>query len=195
MPAQEYPILEIDATFPQEGQQTGVFEFRKADVVEKIRTGPLVENGFSQVLGAISEVVEGVELDGISVNNGAGQRVWEIDIEGQFSTETETDGQWGASDDPTELSHVTATGGDRVQKAQVLLNFIETASTDSFSPARLIYGGFAPGGIMPSDHVDVYIEDPLARITRSDSSTFPSELTLVRTTDLSDPVSATQRTG
>jgi len=191
MPAQSYPILEIDATI--EGTfRTGRFEMRKATVDESIRTGPLVDNGFSQVLSAISEIVDDVELDGITVNNGAGQRIWDIDFEINTGPD---DGQWGYTSDDTVLNAASATGGDRYQKTQVLLNYLEKGQPDSMTPARLIYGGYAPDGIFSEDHVDVYIEDPGGEVRRDQSSSVPGSLTCVRTLDLSQPVSATERTG
>jgi hypothetical protein len=63
------------------------------------------------------------------------------------------------------------------------------------TPARLIYGGYASDGIMPDDYVDVYIEDPQGSVGRNESSTVPMSLTCIRTLDLSDPVSATERNG
>ncbi|WP_336358986.1 hypothetical protein [Haloarcula sp. CGMCC 1.6347] len=190
MPAQPYPILEIDATI--EGtQRTGRFEMRKASVDEAIRTGPLVDNGFSQVLSAISQVVDDVQLDGITVNNGAGERIWDIELE----INTGPDGQWGYTDDDSVLNAASATGGDRQQKTEVLLNYLEKGQPDSMTPARLIYGGYAPGGIFKADHANVYIEDPGGEVRRDESTIVPGSLTCVRTQDLSQPVSATERTG
>ncbi|GAA3882683.1 hypothetical protein [Haloarcula argentinensis] len=187
MTSQPYPIIEItgyvDGTY-----RTGRFHLKKASVSEEIRTGQLVTNGFSQALSAISRVVDDVQLDGISIGNGAGQRVWQIDAE----LNGVEDGQWGYSDDPSVLDAGSATGGDRIQKGEVLLNYLESG-TDSLTPARLIYGGFSPGGIMPDDSVSVYIEDPSVDIRRSDSSTAPVSLTCVRTMDLNNPVSATEQ--
>lgn len=184
---QDYPIIEIDSYV--EGEfRTGRFELPKATVEELIRTGQLVSNGFSQALSALSQVVDDVQLDGISIDNGAGQRVWEIDAE----LNGVEDGQWGYSDDPSVLDAGSATGGDRIQKGEVLLNYLESG-TDSLTPARLIYGGFSPGGIMPEDYVSVYIEDPSVDVRRSDSTTAPVSLTCVRTMDLNNPVSATEQ--
>ncbi|EMA19005.1 hypothetical protein [Haloarcula argentinensis] len=189
MTAQSYPIIEItgyvDGTY-----RTGKFHLPKSTVEEIIRTGQLVSNGFSQALSAISRVVDDVQLDGISIDNGAGQRVWQIDAE----LNCVEDGQWGYSDDASVLDPGSATGGDRIQKAEVLLNYLETG-TDSLTPAKLIYGGYSPGGFMPQDGVDVYIEDPSVDIRQSDSSTAPLSLTCVRTQDLSQPMSGTEQNG
>ncbi|WP_434531050.1 hypothetical protein ACODNH_05405 [Haloarcula sp. NS06] len=191
MPAQPYPILEIEAEI--EGtQRTGRFEMRKSDVQGGIRTGPLVDSGFSQALAAISEIIGEQQLDGITINNGAGQRYWEIDLEVRDEGD---DGQWGYTADESVLDSGSASGGDKYQKKQILLNYLEKGEPDSMTPARLIYGGYAPDGIMPEDHVDVYIEDPQGDLNRNESSTIPMSLTCIRTLDLSEPVSATERNG
>jgi len=121
MPAQPYPILLIEAEI--EGtQRTGRFAMRKADVQGGIRTGPLVDNGFSQALAAISEITGDQQLDGITINNGAGQRYWEIDL---TVNDDGGDGQWGYTADESVLDSGSATAGDRYQKKQVLLNYLE----------------------------------------------------------------------
>ncbi|MUV50981.1 hypothetical protein [Haloarcula sp. CBA1122] len=191
MPAQEYPILQIEAEI-EGAQRTGRFEMRKAEVQGGIRTGPLVDNGFSQALAAISEIIGEQQLDGITVNNGAGQRYWELDVEIRDDGD---DGQWGYTADESVLDSGSATAGDRYQKKQVLLNYLEKGEPDSMTPARLIYGGYAPDGIMPEDYVNVYIEDPQGSVDRDKSSTVPMSLTCIRTLDLSEAVSATERTG
>lgn len=189
MTAQDYPIIEITG-YVGGTYRTGKFHLPKSNTEEKIRTGQLVSNGFSQALSAISKVIDDVQLDGISIGNGAGQRVWQIDAE---LTGGE-DGQWGYSSDPSVLDAGSATGGDRTQKAQVLLNYLETG-TDSLTPAKLTYGGYSPDGFLPKDEVIIYIEDPSVNINRGESSTAPLSMTCVRTQDLSQPISATEQNG
>jgi len=190
---QPYPILTLSADLGGSvGQQTGVFEMRKATVSERVRTGPLVDNGLSQAISAITRAldVDSLPSAGITINNNAGQHVWDIDAE---LIGADGDGQWGSSSDPADLNAGTATGGDRTQKAQVFLRYLEKASTDSFAPAELQYGEYAPSGFMPEDSVSVFIEDPENAVDRGSSSTTDISLTAVQTPDLSGALTGTQR--
>lgn len=184
MAAQGYPIIEIDADFGGTiGQVTGRFEIKKATVSENTRTGYLVDSAFSQVIGLLAEYlpVDDTARKGITIDVGGGQHIFEIEFEGLG----EEDGQWGYSADTAVLDQATATGGDRVQKVQVLQRYINVAEVHSLSPARLIYGEWAPGGIMPRDHVPVYFEDPGLVSSREEAATFDGSTTLVETLDLS----------
>jgi len=180
MAAQDYPIFEIDATFPRVGQKTGVFEFKKATVEPQIRTGYLVENRLSDALGALGGLTDEGGRKGITVDTGGGQHVNEV----RFETLSEQDGQWGY-DSGTTLDEATASDGDRIQKAQIFNHYLIRASPDSFTPARLKYGEWAPGGVMPRDHLDVYLEEPSFTIDREKSSRINGSIRFVSTVDLS----------
>lgn len=189
MAAQPFPILEIDADFGSpHGEVTGVFHFRKATVEEVTRTGKLVSNQFSNLLGALEQLgvlPEGGDgREGITIDAGGGQHVFEIDLVGIGAE----DGQWGRTNDPDVLDQTSATGGDRIQKMNVLHRYINLGRTDSFHPARLIYGEYASGGIMPQDHLDVAIEDPNVVANREESSTFDSSITLVGIASLDEAI-------
>lgn len=194
MATQDYPIIEIDADFGGSiGEVTGRFELRKANVEEVTRTGKLVDNAFSQVLSLLSEYLP-IDLDGrkgITIDAGGGQHTFEIDFEGL----SDPDGQWGYTADTSVLDQASATGGDRIQKMQVFQRYIGVAKVHSLSPARLIYGEYAPNGFMPRDHVDVYFEDPNLLADRSEASTYDGSMTLVETIDFStNTLSGTQQT-
>jgi len=191
--AQNYPILEIDATIGRSiGQVTGTFELRKSSVETGVRTGPLVENQFATLITQLGNIFDGGEAGrrGITLDGGGGQHYYELDLEGIG----EDDGQWGYSNDADVLDEATATGGDRVQKVQVLMNYLRKGQPNSFTPARLKYGEYAPSGVMPEDHLDVYIEDPNAVVDRGEASVFTSSLTLIETVDLGEAITETART-
>lgn len=192
MTAQPYPILEIDATFPDLGEKTGVFEFRKSTVEEGVRTGPIVAGAFSELLSVLSQITgDGAGRQGITIDPGGGQSFTEIDME----SIGDDDGQWGYSNDAGVLDQATATGGDRVQKVQIFKNYLRYGSPDSLTPGRLKYGEWAPNGVMPDDYLDVYVEDPNALLDREQSSVLTGGLTLIETTDLTEVVSGEERTG
>lgn len=192
MAAQDYPVFEITATFPNARQRTGRFEFKKATVESGIRTGYLVENKLSDVLGTLGNLAGEGNRKGITVDTGGGQHYNEVDM----SSLSAEDGQWGYSTDPTVLDEATATGGDRIQKKQIFNHYLIRASPDSFTPARLEYGEWAPNGVMPQDHIPVYIEDPSFRIPKDESSSMTGNLRFISTIDLSIRTpTATERTG
>lgn len=191
MPALDYPILEIDAEFGGSiGQVTGIFEMPKSTVEQGVRTGPLVNNEFSTLVTMVLDAIDdgGSGRAGVTIDNGGGQFYTDIDLEGIG----ESDGQWGYSPDPDVFDEATATGGDRTQKAQVLINYIRHTSPDSLVPARLKYGEFHPDGAI-EDHLDVYIEDPTMIVSRDTSSVYEGSLTLIETVDLTDPITETDR--
>ncbi|GAB6863216.1 hypothetical protein ACFR97_10280 [Haloplanus litoreus] len=193
MPTQPHPILEIDADFGGSlGQQTGRFEFRKATVEETVRTGYLVDSALSDVIGLLSEYLptDDGARKGITIDAGGGQHVFEVDITSLGAE----DGQWGYSNDETVLDQATATGGDRVQKMHVLMRYLTIGSVDSFTPARLIYGEYAPGGVMPQDHLPVFLEDPNILADRETATSFDGSITFVETTALDQTLSGTQQT-
>jgi len=190
--AQPTAVLFVDANFGGSlGQKTGRFTFPKGTIEMGVRTGPLVENGFSSLINTLLELVADGESGrrGISVDAGGGQHFLEIDLEGIG----EADGQWGYTDDPDTLNEATATGGDRVQKAQVLTNYLRKGAPDSFTPARVRYGEFSPDGVMPEDELNVYVEDPNTLIDRETSSIYSSSMTLIETVDLTDPITERNR--
>lgn len=182
MATQSYPIFKITATLPTVGQQTGVFEMKKATATETIRTGFLVENRFADVFASLGDIVNDDQggRRGINVDAGGGQHVIEVDAE----IRSGDDGQWGYSSNTNTLDEGTASGGDRTQKAQVLQNYLLYASPDSITPATLEYGERAPGGEMPT--LDVYVEDPSIRIPRDQSTTAAFSARFISTIDLSD---------
>lgn len=191
MAAQDYPILEIDAEFVSQGNVTGVFEMRKATVEETTRTGYLVSSG-SQIIGALSEIFADGEptRKNFSVDFGGGQHAFEID----FVSLGADDGQWGRTNDTSVIDEPSATGGDRIQKSNILHNYIRHANSDSFTPARLKYGEWAPNGVMPADYLSVAIEDPNALSDRETSSVIDGSLTLVETVDLQQTLTGVKQT-
>jgi len=193
MATQDYPIFEIDAEFPTAGQVTGRFEMRQATVEPGIRTGYLVDNAFSNLINQMKELTPGDDAGrkGFTLDSGGGQHYNEVRMEGLGAD----NGQWGHSSDPDDLDEATATGGDRVQKAQVFNRYLLMASPDSLTPARLIYGEYASGGVMPDDKLDVYIEDPSFTIDREQSSTYAGSLRFISTMNLSNPITAQEQQG
>jgi hypothetical protein len=188
--AQEHPILEIDANFPTVGEVTGVFEFRKSTVQEGIRTEQFLNNNFDQALSIITEHFNEVSASnmparrGLYEDLGGGQHYFEIDLVslGKF------DGQWGYDADTSVADEATASGGDRIQKVQVFNNYLMHSTPDSRTPARLRFGGYAPGGIMNRDHVPVLIENPQLTTNRDESSTFTESLVCIDVFDVDLPV-------
>jgi len=191
MATQDYPIFEITADFPERGSTTGRFEFKKATPEPTIRTGKLVDDRFSNVAGALGAVSgEGGRKDA-TVDVGGGRHLNRIRV----TSLTGYDGQWGYTDDAGVTNAASASGGDRIQKAQVFNRYLLYASPDSFSPATLEYGEYAPGGFMPEGALDVFVEDPTWSLPRDESSSFVGELNFVSTIDLSNnPVTAFART-
>lgn len=190
MTVQPYPIIEIDASFKQLGEKTCEFHFVKSDVNEGIRTGPLTEGALSNLLGALRELNDGSTRKGISLSSGGG--VHYVDI--SFESLGEQDGQWGYSDDPNTLDAATATGGDREQKANVWNNTLRHSSPDSLQPARLKWGEWAPNGVMPQDHLSVYLEDPEMRVPKSGSTSFEGDLMCLETADVDRLLHGQRRT-
>ncbi|QLH78670.1 hypothetical protein HZS55_15850 [Halosimplex rubrum] len=189
MAAQDYPILEIDAQFPTVGEVTGVFEFRKSTVSEGVRTKQFLNNNFDQALSIISEFYDEVTASntparrGYYEDLGGGQHYFEIDL---VSLGAE-DGQWGCDPDPTEADEATVTGGDREQKVNVWNNYLMHSTPDSRTPARLKWGGYAPGGIMSRDYVPVMFENPNLTAARDESSTFSQSLICIDVFDMDLP--------
>jgi hypothetical protein len=188
MATYDYPIFELEASFPgSTGTKTGRFEFKKATVVERIRTGLLVDNGFDDLLGGLSQFVDGMSgRQGISLDSGGGQHVYEIDLQSLGAV----DGQWGYTDDRDTLGIATATGGDRIQKMQVLNNYLRYGTPDSENPATLIYGEYGPDGQF-GEGISVVPESPEVTAARDESSVYDVSITLIDTLDLSDAISST----
>lgn len=154
-----------------------------------VRTGPLVDNAFSSVIGLLSEYLDiPGGRKGVTVDIGGGQHIWEIDLVSLGAP----DGQWGYTDDTTVVDEATATGADRRVKQNVLMNYIVTASIDSFTPARLYYGEYAPNGEI-AEHASVYFEDPNVLCDRDEASTFDASMTLVETLSLDQTLTGGQQ--
>lgn len=193
MATQDYPILEMTASFPNLGTKTGEFHFKKASTTEGVRTGYLVESGFDNLLGAISRLRGGDQAGrkGVSIDTGGGQHYIEIDLR-SLSAE---DGQWGYTDDASVIDNATATGGDRFQKQNVLNNYLRYGTFDSANPAHLIYGEYAPGGVMVDDFLNVMVEEPNVGIPREEASTFRGTLTLIDTHALDKQTTSVDQPG
>lgn len=190
MATQDYPIFEITATFPSVGQRTGRFEFKKATIEAGIETGYLVDDGFSDIAGILADLAgsEDGSRRGITVDTGGGRHVNEVD----FTLRTGDDGQWGYSADTNTLDEATASGGDRLQKIQVFNRYLMFASPDSFTPATLELGEYAPGGVMPTSGLDVYLEGPSFTRPRDESTTASGNIRFISTIDLTNNAPTSQ---
>jgi len=191
MATQDYPILTITADIPGVGTKTAELHMSKATVRPQIRTGLLVEDRFSQVSGVLAELAEDDKgsRKGVSVDAGGGQHIVEVDHE----LKTGADDQWGYTSDTSTSDAGTASGGDKIQKAQVFLNYLLHSSPDSFGPATLDYGMRASAGDLPP--LDVTVEDPTFTLPRDEASTFMLSVTFVSTIDLGEAVTAIAREG
>lgn len=184
MATQDYPIFEVDADIPGVGASTGIFELKKATVRPRIRTGLLVKDRFSDVLAYFGDLAgdDGGGRRGVNVDAGGGQHAIEVDVE----IRSGDDGQWGYSSDTNTLDAGTASGGDRIQKAQVFNNYLVHSSPDSFAPATLRYGEYAPGGENEQGALDVIVEDPEFTIPRDKSTTAQFSATFISTVDIGE---------
>jgi len=181
MATQDFPVLKLTADFGGDlGTKTGKFCFKKATVSFRTQVDPLLDGAFDRAAGAGAEGIDIVTggataaRRGVTVDVGGGQQLIEIDAEVRVGE----DGQWGYSADPDTLNLATATGGDRIQKAEVLSNYIRFGIYDSKQPARLRYGEVAPGGAARRDSLPVTIRNPDALIPRDQASAFDQSIVL-----------------
>jgi len=183
MTSQSYPIIEIDATFPSTGSVTGEIHMKKAAVNERVEINRLVDDAFDQATGGLASAGEGPARQSVAVDLGGGNHILEIDMTG-VSAE---DGQWGAesTSNESQVTEASASTGDRIQKQNVWNNYIRHSTPDSRHPARLIYGGWSPGGIMPRNSLPVTFLNAEINVPRDDASTFTGSIVMAEVIDLS----------
>ncbi|USZ75669.1 hypothetical protein NGM07_00075 [Halorussus vallis] len=162
------------------------------DVEESIRTGYLIDsagdNLYAFFVGLLDDGAS--KRKGISLDQGGGQHVFEIDFMG-WTGET---GQWGSSPDPAKGPNKrTATGADRITRMNVFMNYLRVGQTDSITPARFEYGQYTPNGFL-DDHLDVAVESPNMVPPKDESSIFDGSLTVVEIADLNDVFDGMQQT-
>jgi len=204
MTAQHPAALEIDVPYP-DGEQTARFELgplgdEQPGVIEdKIRTDFLVESSLSQIIAAISEVTgSGESRKGFNFDLGGGQHAVEIqwNSPGQTAKPNGDLYQWGTSPDPSVgPNEKTATGGTPAEQQAVFIHALRLAAPDSLTPARLEVGEYRPGGILPDDHLDVYVENPSVTYATDKPATHDGSVTLIETWALDEAIDSAEQEG
>ncbi|WP_135851296.1 hypothetical protein [Halorussus salinus] len=176
--------------------ETGVFVMRDVEIDFSVRTEFAVGGRGGEANTAISELVGDGESTrkGIHLDAGTGDHV--VDI--SFSGWRGSDGQWGDTGDPTELTPSDATGEEPVTQMQMLDRYLSVGEVDSTNPAELEVGQYTSDGVWDTpalgvDHLDVVVKGPENAYATDRPSTYDGTITCVETTDLSRPLDATRR--
>lgn len=201
---QNFVSLEITARIDG-AERTGVFEIVGAEAGKytfesSVRTGYLVEGGFSNIMALFKRFYEdsggGSFKQGVHISLGSGERAYEVDFNspGESTTPDGTVAQWGSSGDPTVGPNKhTATGASKETQMAVLHEYLGASTLDGLSPATLSAYEWSTSGIF--DPLTVAIEQPTMALTDSSPSRFDGSLTMVETTDLNETWDALENDG
>ncbi|MFC6765439.1 hypothetical protein [Natrinema soli] len=174
----------------------GVFEaFVNPQDDDEVRTGYLLDSGLDQALAILRGLLEDGEPDrkGIHLDLGGGTHA--IGLRADVNSEATEDEngnvlQWGSSNDPTQFSATTATGGTALQKTQIFQHYTRVAGADSLTPATLEYGEYSTDGVL--EPLDVVFEQP--KFERKSADTYQFTGTFVETVDLNRSLDGSKQT-
>lgn len=177
---QRYPKLTIEGDVDGDGNaETGVFEFKSADVSPIDRTGYLFRSGEG---GIVSTIVSRTTGEKGSETLIAGNNTLAFEIE--ITSWEDANAQWG-NDASQTITQASATGAPAITQLCVLLRYIVESVSDSGNPATFEWGEFASDGLYSP--LGVAVEQPQLRRGREQSSTFTATITVVSVRDVTSP--------